>query len=392
MIFWNRYRQRQRLLYLNKQTNMAWNDSGNGKDPWKRDGDEPNDLDQIVQNWQRRLSKILGGGGGSRSGGGGGYVLAILLLLAWAATGLYRVDQAERGVVQRFGAYTVTTLPGLQWHLPFPIETVDIVNIEEVRDSKFRTEMLTQDEAYVYIDMTVQYRRSDPVKYLFEVEDPETILGNLTESALRGVVGTSSLELLIGERREQIPARTMDELQETLEAYGAGITVTSINLEKVDYPESVQEAVDDTQKALNDARRYQLEAETFANDIVPRARGTAQRVLQDAEAYRDKIIADAEGQSQRFLALLAEYQRAPRVTRDRLYIEAIEEVYANSNKVIIDTDGSGNLLYLPIDQLMKSASSKSSGSDTGRSATAPVTSDSQSQFESDASRERRQRQ
>jgi len=371
---------------------MAWNDSGNGKDPWKRDGDEPNDLDQIVQNWQRRLSKILGGGGGSRSGGGGGYVLAILLLLAWAATGLYRVDQAERGVVQRFGAYTVTTLPGLQWHLPFPIETVDIVNIEEVRDSKFRTEMLTQDEAYVYIDMTVQYRRSDPVKYLFEVEDPETILGNLTESALRGVVGTSSLELLIGERREQIPARTMDELQETLEAYGAGITVTSINLEKVDYPESVQEAVDDTQKALNDARRYQLEAETFANDIVPRARGTAQRVLQDAEAYRDKIIADAEGQSQRFLALLAEYQRAPRVTRDRLYIEAIEEVYANSNKVIIDTDGSGNLLYLPIDQLMKSASSKSSGSDTGRSATAPVTSDSQSQFESDASRERRQRQ
>lgn len=371
---------------------MAWNDSGNGKDPWKRDGNEQNDLDQIVRNWQRRLGKILGGGGGGQPGGGGGYVLALLLLVAWAATGLYRVDEAERGVVQRFGAYTVTTLPGLRWHLPFPIETVDVVNIQEVRDSKFRTEMLTADEAYVFIDMTVQYRRSEPEKYLFEVEDPETILGNVTESALRGVVGTSSLELLIGERREQIPARTQEELQETLDAYGAGITVTSINLEVVDYPESVQDAVDDTQKALNDARRYQLEAQTFANDILPRARGTAQRVLQDAEAYREKIIADAEGQSARFLALLAEYKRAPRVTRDRLYIEAVEEVYANSNKVIIDSDSSGNLMYLPIDQLVNRTPGRLTGSDTGRSATAPLPADPQAQAETDVSRERRERQ
>ncbi len=376
---------------------MAWNDSGNGKDPWKRDGDQPNDLDQIVQNWQRRLSKMLGGGGGggggkSQPGGGGALVLVILLAIAWLATGFYQVDQAERGVVQKFGAYTQTTLPGLRWHLPFPIETVDVVNIEEVRDSKFRTEMLTQDEAYVFIDMTVQYRRSDPVKYLFEVEDPETILGNVTESALRGVVGTSSLELLIGERREQIPARTMLELQTTLDAYGAGITVTSINLEVVDYPEAVQEAVDDTQKALNDARRYQLEAETFANDIVPRARGTAQRELQDAEAYRDKIIADAEGRSQRFLAVLAEYQRAPRVTRDRLYIEAIEEVYGNSNKVIVDSENSGNLMYLPLDQLMQGGAGRSNASETGRSATGPASSNPESEFESDESRDRRQRQ
>jgi membrane protease subunit HflK len=375
---------------------MAWNDSGNGKDPWKRDGEQPNDLDQIVQNWQRRLGKIFGGGGGgggkSQPGSAGGLVLVVLLGIAWLATGFYRVDQAERGVVQKFGAYTVTTLPGLRWHMPFPIETVDVVNIEEVRDSKFRTEMLTQDEAYVFIDMTVQYRRSDPVKYLFEVEDPEVILGNVTESALRGVVGTSSLELLIGERREQIPARTMEELQNTLDAYGAGITVTSINLEVVDYPEAVQEAVDDTQKALNDARRYQLEAETFANDIVPRARGTAQRELQDAEAYRDKIIADAEGRSQRFLSLLTEYQRAPRVTRDRLYIEAIEEVYGNSNKVIVDSENSGNLMYLPLDQLMQGGAGRSNASETGRSATGPASSNPESEFESDESRDRRQRQ
>jgi membrane protease subunit HflK len=238
--------------------------------------------------------------------------------------------------------------------------------------------------------MTVQYRRSDPVKYLFEVEDPEMILGDVTESALRGVVGTSTLELLIGERREQIPARTMAEVQQTLQSYGAGITVTSINLEKVDYPPSVQEAVDDTQKALNDARRYQLEAETFANDIVPRARGTAQQVLQDAEAYRDKTIADAEGRSQRFLALLAEYQRAPRVTRERLYLEAIEEVYGNSNKILIDSEGSGNLLYLPIDQLLNKSGARAASVETGRSATAPVSNNVQT--EADTNRERRERQ
>ena len=306
-------------------------------------------------------------------------------------TGLYRVDEAERGVVQRFGAYTVTTLPGLRWHLPFPIETVDIVNIQEVRDSKFRTEMLTSDEAYVFIDMTVQYRRSEPEKYLFEVEGPEVIVGNVTESALRGVVGTSTLTQLIGERREQIPARTMEELQATLDAYGTGITVTSINLEVVDYPQAVQEAVDDTQKALNDARRYQLEAETFANDIVPRARGTAQRELQEAEAYRDRVIADAEGQSQRFLALLTEYQRAPRVTRDRLYLEAIEEVYGNSNKVIVDSESSGNLMYLPLDQLTRGNASRSGGGDSGRS-TSPATSNSEAEYQTDDSRQRRQRQ
>jgi membrane protease subunit HflK len=165
----------------------------------------------------------------------------------------------------------------------------------------------------------------------------------VTESALRGVVGTSSLDSLIGERREQIPMRTQEELQKTLTGYGAGITITSINLSKVDYPTSVQEAVDDTQKARNDRERIELEANTYRNDIIPRARGAAQRVLQDAEAYRDRVIADAEGEAARFVALLAEYQKAPRVTRDRLYLEAIEEVYGNSNKVLIDSEGAGSL-------------------------------------------------
>ena len=341
---------------------MAWNDSGNGKNPWNRDDQEPNDLDQMVRNWQRNFSRIFGGGGrsgGSSGGPGGSIALIVMLLIGWGISGVYKVDQAERGVVQRFGAYTVTTEPGLRWHLPYPIETVDIVNTLSVNDFRFDREMLTADEQYVLIDMVVQYRRTDPVNFSFEVEDPELTLSDLTESALRGVVGTSSLALLIGERREQIPARTMEELQETLSAYGAGITVTSINLNVVDYPKSVQEAVDDTQKARNDKERYALEATTYANGIIPRARGAAQRVLQDAEAYRDRVIADANGEAARFVALLTEYHKAPRVTRDRLYLEAIEEVYSNSNKVIIDSEGSGNMLYLPIDQLVNQSKSTS---------------------------------
>ena len=211
---------------------MANNESGNGGDPWKRRGNEPNDLDQIVQHWQKRFGSILGGGG-RRSGGSGGYALIIMLLIAWGLTGFYRIDEAERGVVQQFGAYTQTTLPGLRWHLPFPIETVDVVNIQEVNNFNFKTEMLTANEQYVLMDLVVQYRRTDPVKYSFEVQDPEITLQDVTESALRSVVGTSSLADLIGERRAEIPARTIEELQETLTCYGAGLTVTSINLKDV---------------------------------------------------------------------------------------------------------------------------------------------------------------
>lgn len=358
-----------------KQNTMANNEPGNGqKDPWKRDNQGPPNLDQIAREWQKRFDRILGGGRGSGGGGGAGgtIVLIVMLLIAWGLTGFYRVDAAERGVVQRFGKHIhpseteQTTAPGLRWHLPFPIEKVDIVNVEEVNDYNFSTEMLTADEQYVFIDIVVQYRRTDPVKYQFEVAGPDITLNDLTESALRGVVGTSTLTELIGERREQIPERTMSELQETLGAYGAGITVTSINLRVVDYPKSVQEAVDDTQKARNDKERYVLEAQTYANDIIPRARGQQQRILQDAEAYRDRLIADAEGEAARFEALLTEYQKAPRVTRDRLYIEAIEEVYSRSAKVILDSQGSGNLLYLPVDQLLNRGTGMSSDSSTSR--------------------------
>ena len=372
---------------------MAWNEEpGNGKDPWKRGDQEPNDLDQIVQNWQKRLSGLLGGGG---TGGGGGYFLVIFALVAWGLTGFYRVDEAERGIVQRFGAYTESTMPGLHWHLPFPIETVDLVNTVVVIDYAYRTEMLTADEQYVFIDMVVQYRRTDPVAYSFKVVDPELTLQDVTESALREVVGTSDLETLVTGRREEIASRTREVLQTTLDAYEAGISVASISLENVNYPQGVQAAVDDAQKARNDSERYLLDADAYSRDIIPRARGDAARLLEDARAYQSRVIADAEGEAGRFEALLTEYLKAPRVTRDRLYIDAVEEVYRNSNKVILDSQGSGNLLYLPIDKLIENNAGRSPAQRNDRSRrNEGQSSDAQSGARdgADDSRERRTRQ
>ena len=376
---------------------MAWNEQGNGQgnggnqDPWGRGGGEQNGLDEIVRDWQKRFGGILGGGGKGGKGGSGGYALIIMLVIAWGLTGLYRVDAAERGVVQRFGEFLEpVTMPGLRWHLPFPIESVDIINIEEVNDFNYSTEMLTADLWYVDIDIAVQYRRTDPVKFSFEVEDPEQTLEDVTESALRGVVGTSTLESLIGETREEIPARTIVELQQTLDEYGAGLSVTSININNVNYPNAVEDAVADTLRATNDGDRYKFEAEKYANDIVPKARGQAQVMLQDAEAYRERVIADAEGEAARFEALLTEYQKAPRVTRDRLYLDAVEEVYGGANKVLIDSDGSGNLLYLPIDQMLQRAGVRLpevTGSGSGAQPQAEA-----SQTRPESARERRTRQ
>ena len=353
---------------------MAWNDSGNGKDPWDDDNDQPNDLDRIVQGWQRRLAGIVGGGrGASAQGSAGAYVMIVLLVVAWGLTGFYRVDAAERGVEQRFGAYTVTTLPGLHWHVPYPIEIVDIVNVNEIDNFPYQTEMLTADRNYVFIQMVVQYRRTDPVAYSFKVVDPESTLQDVTESALREVVGTSTLIRLVTEQRDQIAPRTQEIVQSTLDMYQAGIVVTSISLEDLDYPGAVQEAVDDAQQAENDSSRYVLEADTYEKDILPRALGSAARVRLDAEAYRERVTRDALGEASRFEALLTEYEKAPRVTRDRLYIEAIEEIYGASNKVFIDADGgAGNLLYLPLDQLVRGANQANSGSESNRTADAQM--------------------
>jgi modulator of FtsH protease HflK len=376
---------------------MAWNDPGNGKDPWKRGDEEPNDLDKIVQNWQKRLGGLFGGGkaGAGRrkpGSGGGGWFILLFALVAWALTGFYRVDEAERGVVQRFGKYIKTTTPGLHWHLPVPIETVDVVNTIRITDYPYRTEMLTADMQYVFIDMVVQYRRSDPVKYSFEVENPEITLKDVTESALREVVGTSELESLVASgRRDEIASRTLATLQNTLDDYGAGITVTSVSLKDVKYPQNVQNAVDDAQKARNDADRYALEADAYARDIIPRARGESAKVLEGAQAYRAQVIANAEGEAARFEALLTEYEKAPEVTRERLYIEAVEDVYGNASKVIVDSDGSGNLMYLPIDKLLENRRNQEGSGPEDNNTAASDAAAAEADASRDNARERRTR-
>lgn len=339
---------------------MSWNESGNGKDPWGRGNEQPADLDKIAREWQQRLSRLFGGKRGSGGGGFGSTVFLVgLLAAAWFITGFYRVDEAERGVVQRFGAYTDTTMPGLHWHWPFPVERVDIVNADEVQTFPYKTDMLTADQKYVTIEMVVQYRRANVTDYLFKVFDPDATLRDVTESALREVVGTSELEQLVTGDREQIAQRTRAVLQDTIDDYGTGLILSSISVSRLDYPEQVQDAVDDAQRAQNDSNRFKLEAQRYANDIVPRARGEAARIVEDARAYQDRVTRDAEGQASRFTQLLAEYKKAPRVTRDRLYIEAVEDVYRRTSKVLLDAKGSGNLLYLPIDKILENQGSRS---------------------------------
>ena len=252
--------------------------------------------------------------------------------------------------------------------------------------------MLTADQQYVSIQMVVQYRRADVYDFSFKVLDPDATLRDVTESALREVVGTSTLESLVTGERDQIAARTRDTLQATLDQYETGISLTSISIINLDYPEPVQAAVNDTQKASNDSDRFKLEAERYANNIIPRARGEAARIIEDARAYEDRVTRDAEGQASRFTALLEEYQKAPRVTRDRLYIEAIEDVYRRSNKVILDSEGSGNLMYLPIDKILENQGRRLSTPESSNLVeSGSVTQDDQRSETRDTSRERRTR-
>ena len=346
---------------------MAWNDSGNGKNPWDSGGsDGPPDLDKIIRDWQRRFNALLGGKG-KRTGGSNGPSgaalggLIVLILLGWFATGLYRVNADERAVVLRFGAFAATTGPGLRWHLPWPIESIEKVGVTRVNTTRQQTRMLTADENIVVVDLVVQYLNADPVKYLFEVQNPDATLGDVSESAIREVIGKHPVDYVLLEGRAEIAVQTQALIQETLDDYGTGITVTTVNLQDTNFPSQVEAAVQDAIKAREDKARLAFEAQSYANDILPKARGEAVRRNQDAAGYRARVIADAEGEASRFEQLLTEYAKAPGVTRDRLYIEAIEAVYANSSKVLLDAPGSGNMIYLPVDKLLEQRRSGSTG-------------------------------
>ncbi len=356
---------------------MAWNEPGKGKDPWSGRGDDkgPPDLDEIVRNLQKRLGGLFGGGGSSSSGGSGPLglsVLAIFVLVGWAATGLYKVDDAERGVVLRFGEFHQATMPGLHWRIPYPVDTVEKVNIANIDRYNYKTQMLTADENIVTIDLAVQYRRSDPKAYLFNVRNPDTTLAEVGESAIREVVGKNKLDFVLREGRAEIAERTRELMQATLDAYGTDIEVTSVNLHDANFPSAVEASVQDAIKAREDRERLSLEAQAYANDILPRARGAAARQIEAANAYREQVIANAQGNASRFTQLLTEYEKAPEVTRERLYLEAIEEVLTNSTKVLLDTGGSGSLMYLPLDKLIENRRNMRQDESRGNSASDPA--------------------
>ncbi len=344
---------------------MAWNDQGGGgKDPWggNRGGDAPPDIDEALRKLKEKFSNF-GGGGSGGSGDGrfetGWKSLAIaalsIVLLLWVMLGAYQIDEKEQAIVLRLGKYNETVGPGLHWNPPL-IDSVEIERVTEERQYSARGLMLTEDENIAELTLTVQYNIADVKAFVLNIKDPETTLQQATDSALRHVVGSSGLDDVISTGREQIAVATAEKLQDYLNVYDSGINVVKINIEEARPPTQVQEAYDDVIEAREDLERYINDAQAYSNGIIPQARGEAQRLREEAEGYKSQVVSKAEGETERFVALLTEYKKAPVVTRERLYIDAMEEVMTRTSKVLIDSKGGNNMLYLPLDQLMKSGS------------------------------------
>ncbi|WP_031432267.1 FtsH protease activity modulator HflK [Methylomarinum vadi] len=370
---------------------MSWNEpGGDNKDPWsgRNDKNGPPDLDEAIRSLQEKLGGIFGGGTGGGSGGGSslksfGFLLVGALVL-WGLSGFYIVDEGTRGVVTRFGAYTDTTQAGLNWHIPVPIEQVQIINVEQQRfiEVGYRSGgrqgmgsvprealMLTKDENIVDVRLAVQYQVKDAKDYAFNVLNPAATLKQVTESVERGVVGNNNMDFVLTEGRSEVVSQIKQEIQTVMDSYKAGVLITSVNLQDAQPPEQVQGAFEDAIKAREDKQRLINEAEAYSNDVVPKARGAASRLTQEAEAYKERLIAQASGEASRFSQLLKEYKRAPKVTRERLYLESMEEVLTNTATVMVDVKGGNNLFYLPLDKMTK----QQTGTSEAAEAQAPVT-------------------
>lgn len=352
---------------------MPWNEPGKDKDPWgQRNNDAPPDLDEIFNNLKKKLNGILGsgkGGGNSGSGSTGdpsGIILIAIgaLIVVWLLSGIYIVDEGKRGVVTRFGAKTEMTQPGPHWRLPWPIDEVEQVNVEGLRKINHNSQMLTQDENIVALSLEVQYNVKNAQEYAFEVRDPDLTLKQASETAIREVVGRNKMDFVITDGRSVVSSETKRIMQDILDSYKTGLNVVQVNLNEAQPPEEVQDAFADAIKAREDEQRIINEANAYRNDVVPKARGDGQSMLEDAEAYRTRVLKSSQGETERFTKLLAEYKMAPEVTRERLYLDAMEEVMSSNSKVIMDTQNSGNLMYLPLDKLM-TGSGSASGMDRG---------------------------
>lgn len=341
---------------------MAWNEPGGGKDPWGNRGDQgPPDLDEAFKKLQAQLSGLFGSGsGGGRSSGPNPRLFGLLLVIALIAYGLfgfYQIDQGERGVVFRFGAVRGDfVMPGLHWNPPI-IDVVEKVNVTGVNSHSHQALMLTEDENIVDVALTVQYVVDDPVAFLVNVRSPRTSLTQATESALRHVVGSSVMDDVITAGREAIGVEVEERLQAYLDDYGTGIRVVEVNIDRSAPPTQVADAFNDVQKAKEDEQRYINEANAYAESIIPQARGEAQQIIEQANAYRDRVVARAEGEAARFNQLYAEFRQAPEVTRDRLYIDAMETVLGNAAKIMVAVEGGNNIMYLPLDRLTQQVGS-----------------------------------
>lgn len=350
---------------------MAWNEPGGGnggKDPWNSGGgkNNPPDLDELLKNLSDKLGGIFGGGkggkggDGSEGGAGGGSSFAMLGLvvaaLIWAALGVYQLDAKEQAVVLRLGKFHGIVGDGLHWNPPL-VDSVAKINVTEMRQYNTSGEMLTEDENIVEVPLTVQYNIKNVKDFVLNVKDPIVSLQHATDSALRHVVGSTGLDAVLSIGRQKLGVDIQDRLQTYLDIYGAGINIFTVNVLEGKPPSAVKDAYDDVIKAREDRERYINEAQAYANGIVPEAQGRAKRVSEEATAYKARVIAEAEGDAKRFLSVLAEYKKAPEVTRERMYLDALQEVFANTSKVLIDVEGGNNMMYLPLDKLAKQSSS-----------------------------------
>jgi membrane protease subunit HflK len=359
-----------------------------GNDPqWgrKKGGSGPPDLDEMLRNVNKKLNDLFGGrkrpssngsGDGDGDGGGGGNfkrfsgglsigVLLGLLLLLWIASGFYIVNEGQRGVVLRFGQYSETTQAGLSWHLPYPAETVELVNVSQVRTieigyrknvaSKVLKEslMLTDDENIIDIQFAVQYILKNPEEYLFNNRDPDEAVLQAAESSIREVIGKSSMDYVLYEGREDVAAKATVLMQQLLDHYKIGIAISKVTMQNAQPPEQVQAAFDDAVKAGQDKERQKNEGEAYANDVIPKAKGNAARLMEESEGYKQRVIESSTGDANRFKQILVEYNKAPDVTRDRLYLDMMQEILTNTNKILVDSKNSNNLLYLPLDKLIE---------------------------------------
>ncbi|MEE3210699.1 MAG: FtsH protease activity modulator HflK [Pseudomonadota bacterium] len=349
---------------------MAWNEpGGNGnkpKDPWGNNnrgnggggGNQPPDLDEVIRKLTDKLNGLFGGkksGGNNNNGGDGSItgflvVAAVIAAILLAMNSVYILDTQERGVVLRTGKFDRIEGEGLNWKLPV-IEDVIIVNATRVRETEIRESMLTEDENIVDVKLNVQYRVTDPVSYALRVEDPELTLRDAAESALRHEVGSTEMDPILTTGRVVLAEAVKQRLQFYMDEYNTGITLQNVNIKDATPPAAVKEAFDDVQRAKQDKERTINDAEAYANSVVPEARGRAQRQLEEARAYRERVVARAEGEADRFTKLLSEYNKAPAVTRERLYIDAVTQVYNKSSKVLVDVEGGNNMMYLPLDKL-----------------------------------------